>query len=150
MKRIRSYLDLCYDIEMIKAEIRVLKKQRREIEFQISKLSGAPASYPSVRYQEIKVDRKYSAPTKLEALWLRLEEIGAEIEMKEKDLKALEYRKKNIDEIIEKMDRPKNRVAILREIKGRTLAEIADELGYSESHIKRLSAEISQEIYSEK
>jgi hypothetical protein len=76
VKRIRSYLDLCYDIEMIKAEIRVLKKQRREIEFQISKLSGAPASYPSVRYQEIKVDRKYSAPTKLEALWLRLEEIG--------------------------------------------------------------------------
>ena len=49
MKRIRSYLDLCYDIEMIKAEIRVLKKQRREIEFQISKLNGAQASYPSVR-----------------------------------------------------------------------------------------------------
>ncbi len=150
MKKIKGYLDLCYDIEMIKAEIRVLRKQKREIEFQISKLSGAPASHPSIRYQEIKIDHKYAAPPQLEALWLRLEEISAEIGAKEKDLKSLEYRKKNIDKIIEKMDQPKNRVAILREIKGRTLAEIADELGYSESHIKRLSAEISQEIYSEK
>lgn len=150
MKKIKGYLNLCYDIEMIKAEIRVLRKQKREIEFQISKLSGAPASHPSIRYQEIKIDHKYAAPPQLEALWLRLEEISAEIGAKEKDLKSLEYRKKNIDKIIEKMDQPKNRVAILREIKGRTLAEIADELGYSESHIKRLSAEISQEIYSEK
>jgi RNA polymerase sigma factor (sigma-70 family) len=150
VKKIKGYLNLCYDIEMIKAEIRVLRKQKREIEFQISKLSGAPASHPSIRYQEIKIDHKYAAPPQLEALWLRLEEISAEIGAKEKDLKSLEYRKKNIDKIIEKMDQPKNRVAILREIKGRTLAEIADELGYSESHIKRLSAEISQEIYSEK
>ena len=147
MKRIRSYLDLCYDIEMIKAEIRVLKKQRREIEFQISKLSGAPASHPSIRYQEIKIDHKYAAPPQLEALWLRLEEISAEIGAKEKDLKSLEYRKKNIDKIIEKMDQPKNRVAILREVKGKTLAEIADEMGYSEGYIKNLSAEITREIY---
>jgi len=149
VRKIKNYLDLCYDIEMIKAEIRVLRKQRREIEFQISKLS-TPVSYPSVRYQEIKIDRKYATPPKLEALWGRLEEINKELDAKEKDLKALEYRKNNIDKIIEKMDRPKNKVAILREVKGKTLAEIADELGYSESHVKRLSAEISQEIYSEK
>ena len=150
IKRIKNYLDLSYDIEMLKAEIRLLRKQRREIEFQIGKLSGAPASYPAIQYQDLKIDRKYSAPPKLEAVWGRLEEINKELDAKERDLKALEYRKKKIDVIIEKMDRPKNKVAILREIQGKTLAEIADELGYSESHVKRLSAEISQEIYGGK
>lgn len=150
MRRIKNYLNLCYDIEILKAEIRVLKNQRREINYQISRLSGRPAAYPAIRYQELKIDRKYATPPRLESLWGRLEEICAEIEAKEKDLKALEYRKTNIDKIIKKMDRPKDKVAILREVKGRTLAEIADELGYSESHIKRLSAEITQEIYSEK
>ena len=147
MKRIKSYLDLRYDIELLKAEIRVLKKQRREISHQIGRLSSGPAGYLNIRYYEIKIDRKYPAPPQLEALWSRLEEIGAEIEAKTKDLNNLEYRKKNIDEIIEKMDRPKSRVAILREVKGRTLAEIADELGYSEGYVKNLSAEITREIY---
>ena len=150
MRRIKNYLNLCYDIEILKAEIRVLKNQRREINYQISRLNGGPATYPTISYHEQKVDRKYSMPPQLEALWGRLEEINKELDVKTKDLKAFEYRKKNIDEIIEKMDRPKNRVALLRETQGKTLAEIADELGYSESHVKRLSAEISQEIYSEK
>ena len=132
MGKVKRYLDLCYDIELIKAEIRVLKKERREIEYKISKLSGAPASYPSIRYQELKIDRKYtiSSSLQLEALWISLEEISRKLDAKEKDLKALEYRKTNIDKIIEKIDRPKNRVAILREIKGRTLAEIADARNY--------------------
>ena len=150
MKRIKNYLELCFDIELLRAEIKILKRQRREIEAQIDKLSSGPNTYRSPQYHELKIDSKYLMPPRLEALYAKLEEINRQIEEKCKDLKALEYRKKNIDKIIALMDYPKNKVAVLREIQGMSLAEIADELGYSESHIKRLSAEISQEIYSEK
>jgi len=149
LKKIQSYLDLCLEIELLKSEIRIMRAQKRKIETQINKY-GSPDLYKSPQYHEEKIDIKYKQPPSLETLWNRYEEIDREIKQKEKELKALERRKKNIDKIINQMDSVKHKVAVLREMQGKSLAEIADELGYSESHIKRLSAEITQEIYQEK
>lgn len=147
MNRVRGYLDLCFDIELIKSELRMLRRQKEEIENKICGLLGWPAFYKPTRYHELKIDSKYKQPSSLEALWLRYEELEKQIREKERELKALEYRKKNIDKIIGQMDSLKHKVAVLREMQGKSLAEIADELGYSEGYIKNLSAEISRELY---
>jgi len=142
---VKSYLELCLEIEILKSEIRILRAQKRDIEIQISNYKN-PAAYTSPRHQRVKVDLKYSRAPKLEQLWQQYEEIEKAIEEKGRELKAFEYRKKSIDKLIENMDNLKYKIAVRREMQGKSLAEIADELGYSESHVKRISAEISQDL----
>lgn len=146
MQKIRSYLQLCLDIELAKYELRSLRKQKREIEAEIKKYGG-PALYRSPQYHELKIDLKYMTPSHLEHYWNKLEEVEREIQLKEKELKGLEYCKKSIDKIIESMNSLKSKVAIMREIQNKTVVEIADELGYSEGYIKNLSSKIRRELY---
>jgi len=148
LKGFGTYLDLCLGIELLKSDIRLLKNQKKDVEYQISRYGG-PTPYKSPLLSHQKVDWKYRRPPSLEHLWQTLEDIELKIEEKGKELKALEYRKKNVDKLIESLDSKKYKIAVKREMQGKTLAEIADELGYSESWIKKLSAEITEEILNQ-
>ena len=55
---------------------------------------------------------------------------------------ALEAKKKEIETKMAGLEGLKYQVAKMKLIDGMKLADIADKLGYSESHIKRISAEI--------
>lgn len=69
----------------------------------------------------------------------------------EADLKLLDDQKKDVAEQIELIEdaiacypKTEDKVRLLREIKGMTLKEIAEELGYSESWIKKISASLKR------
>ena len=150
MSHIRRYLEMCLHIDLLKTEIRILRRQRKEVEREIRRHErSGPTPYRSPRFHDHKIDIKYSSRPNLDHYWSHIDEIKDIIAEKEKVLKALEYQKKKIDQLISAMDSTKNKVAVLRELQGKSLAEIADEIGYSESWVRKLSAEISREILNQ-
>ncbi len=143
MRGFETYKKLRFWIDLLEQEIAVLKIKQKEVEKRISK---GPKDYSSPQYTQVKVDMKYKDPYPSETAFRYYIQLEEEIKLKEIELKKLKVRERKIDELINSMDHAKYKVAYLREIKGLSLYEIAQELGYSEGHIKNISMEVSREL----
>ncbi|MSU03217.1 sigma factor-like helix-turn-helix DNA-binding protein [Tissierella pigra] len=74
-----------------------------------------------------------------EALF-RLHQLEEHISMHQSTIDEMEELKKEMEERIGRLDGLDKKVVYMREIQGKPLKEIADELGYSEIYIKKISA----------
>ena len=144
MRGFKTYKKLVFWIELLEQEIEILKLKQRDIERNIK--SNAPSDYSSPYYSHTKVHYKYSDPNPTETAFQAYMSVEREIQEKESELRELRNREREIYSIIQSMDNTKYKVAILREIKGKGLNEIALELGYSEGYIKQVSMEVTREL----
>ncbi len=144
MRGIYTLKKLSFWIELIEEEIQTLKLKQKEVQKKIK--PDGPSDYKSPQYSHVKVDRKYQDPKPNETAFNYYMQLEDEIQEKTRELKELRNREKKIIGIINSMDNTKYKVAVMREVKGLGLTQIAIELGYSEGYIKQVSMEVSREL----
>ena len=125
MGAIQSYHDLCKEIDILETRIKDLEN---EFYMWQRKMGG--------------VGKKPIAP--LDIALNRMKEICDLVETYAVILDEKEKTRKKIEERMADIDKLENRVAYMRDVECKTLAEIAAELNYSYDWIKRLSARTSR------
>ncbi|SDX85240.1 sigma factor-like helix-turn-helix DNA-binding protein [Tepidimicrobium xylanilyticum] len=136
MDTIKSYKDLCSEIEIWKERLKTYEIQIEAIK-KLAKLDG-PKHITGIDYTQPYVDgtRQIGFEEALEML----HKIESHIYLHKEAIANMEKSKKKIEEEIKKLERLDKKVVYMRDIEGKTLKEIADELGYSEIYIKKISA----------
>ncbi len=136
MDVVKSYKDLCEEIEIwkwrveaYKAEIKALKK--------LAKVYG-PSDVKGIDYSQPKVQNTNQIG--FEEFLERLYKLEHHIYIHEEAIKNMEKCRKNMEERIKKLEGIDQKVVYMRDIEGKTLKEIAEELGYSYQYIKEVSA----------
>lgn len=120
-----SYADILRVIEIIKAEIEALQL---DLNYWVGKNSNHPLFSQGANKFGLDV-----ASQRTDFIYDRMEAL-------ETRLAAYQEIEKEIRENVEKLDGLHYQVAKLRFIDGMTYPEIADKLGYSLSHIKRIAS----------
>ena len=82
------------------------------------------------------------SPHTLDYCYDKVQALNEAIKRTTEYIQALEAKKREIDKKLAGLEGLKYQVAKLKLVDGMKLADIAEKLGYSESHIKRISAEI--------
>lgn len=133
---IKSYKDLCEEIEIWKERLKTYEIQLKTI-IKLAKLDG-PSDITAIDYSKPYVDgtRQIGFEEALEML----HKIESHIYLHKEAIANMEKSKKKIEEEIKKLEGLDKKVVYMRDIEGKTLKEIADELGYSEIYIKKISA----------
>ena len=136
MDVVKSYKDLCEEIEIWKERLKTYEIQLKAI-VKLAKLDG-PSDITAIDYSKPYVDgtRQIGFEEALEML----HKIESHIYLHKETIANMEKSKKKIEEEIKKLEGLDKKVVYMRDIEGKTLKEIADELGYSEIYIKKISA----------
>ncbi len=143
MRGFETYKKLKFWIELLEEEIAILKIKISQTEKRLgTRLKG----YSSPQYSHTKVDLKYKDPYPSETAYKYYLQLKKEIKARQYELKKLKARERKIKKLFKTMGTTKYKVAYLREIEGLSLYEIASDLGYSESYIKKVSMEVSREL----
>lgn len=136
MDIIKSYKELCGEIEMwkwrieaYKAEIKALKK--------MAKIYG-PGEVRGVDYSQPNVQS--SGHVAFEEYLIRLQQLENHIYLHEEAIASMIKSKEKIEENLEDLKGLDMKVVYMRDIENMTLGDIADKLGYSEIYIKKISA----------
>lgn len=125
----KNYADLLRIIDIAKAEIEMLEVDR---EYWLGKNEQLP--FASIGAEKYGLDVASQRTDRLNGRILSLE-------TKLEHYQAIE---KEIRENVEKLEGLEYRVAKLRFIDGMTYQEIADELGYTHDHIRRVACKSSK------
>ncbi|WP_419877689.1 hypothetical protein [Brevibacillus centrosporus] len=120
METIQSYNDLCKEIDIFEIRINDLE---REYKFWYHACFGS--------------SRKVSVP--LNVCLDRMEVICDQVEAYSTILEEKEKTRKSIEERMNEFDGLEYKVRYMRDVEGKTLAEIAADLGYSYSWVKKIS-----------
>lgn len=120
-----SYADILKVIEIIKAEIEAVQL---DLDYWLGKSSKHPLFSEGARKYGLDIAAK-----RVDFLYDRLDKL-------EERLKAYQEIEKEIRENVDKLEGLEYKVAKLRFIDGMTYQEIADELGYSHDHIRRVAS----------
>jgi len=136
MEVIKSYKDLCKEIEIWKERLKTYEMQLKTI-IKLAKLDG-PSDITAIDYSKPYVDGTKQIGFE-EALEM-LQKIESHIYLHKKAIESMEKHKKRIEERLQKLEGIDYKVVYMRDIEGKLLKEIADELGYSEIYIKKISA----------
>ena len=136
MDVVKSYKDLCEEIEIWKERLKTYEIQLKAI-VKLAKLDG-PSDITAIDYSKPYVDgtRQIGFEEALEML----HKIESRIYLHKETIANMEKSKKKIEEEIKKLEGLDKKVVYMRDIEGKTLKEIADELGYSYQYIKEVSA----------
>lgn len=137
MNGIDIYTNVCIEIDMLE---NVLEDIRQEISILQRKMYQVPGEIRAIEYSGMpkgsadhtSFDRQYNRLMKL-------------IEEEDTYATTLENKRKLKKELINKyreITGLKEKVRYKRDIEKKTLTSIAEELGYSESHIKRISSQM--------
>lgn len=125
----KNYADLLRIIDIVKAEIEMLEVDR---EYWLGKNEQLPfASIGAEKYG-------------LDVASQRTDRLNGRISSLETKLEHYQAIEKEIRENVEKLEGLEYRVAKLRFIDGMTYQEIADELGYTHDHIRRVASKSSK------
>lgn len=138
---IPSYNDLCAEIEMLDLRIEDMEKERDYL--RKSMYDNAPsASIGAMDYSKDRVQNGY-VPMPLDKIIDRLNRIDRSLE----ELHRLKSGKAETRNMIEKMlgdlEGLEYKVAYMRDVRKMKLYEIAEELGYSHDHIRRISRRVN-------
>lgn len=120
-----SYADILKVIEIIKAEIEALQL---DLNYWLGKHDRHLVFSEGTRKYGLDVATK-----RVDFLYDRMEKVEAR-------LKAYQEIEKEIRENVEKLDGLEYKIAKLRFIDGMTYQEIADQLGYTHDHIRRVAS----------
>ena len=136
MDPVKSYKDLCEEIEIWKERLKTYEIQLKTIS-KLAKLDG-PSDISAIDYTKPYVDKTNQIGFE-EALEM-LHKIESHIYLHKEAIKNMEKLRKNIEERIKKLEGIDYKVVYMRDIEGKSLVEIADKLGYSYDYIKEVSA----------
>lgn len=136
MEFIKSYKDLCDEIEIWKERVKAYEAEIEALK-KLAKIYG-PSDIKGIDYSQPRVESTNQIG--FEEFLERLYKLENHIYIHEEAIKNMEKHKKTMEERIERLEGIDHKVVYLRDIQGKTLKEIADELGYSEIYIKKISA----------
>lgn len=136
MDIIKSYKDLCNEIEAwkwrveaYKAEIKALKKMAKI--YGPSKMSGIDYTQPAVQG---------SGQLAFEDYLIRLRKIENHIYIHEEAIEGMIKSRDKIKEKMEEWDELEKKVIYMRDVEKKSLVDISKELDYSYQYIKEISA----------
>lgn len=136
MDVIRSYKDLCEEIEIWKERIEAYKAEIKALG-KLAKVYG-PELVTGVDYTQPRV--KGTRQIGFEEFLVRLHELENHVFLHEEAIKNMEKCRLNMEERIDRLEGLDKKVVYMRDIEGKRLIDIAEELGYSEIYIKKISA----------
>ena len=136
MDVIKSYKDLCEEIEIWKERIKAYKVEIEALK-KLAKFEG-PSDISAIDYTRPSVST--SGQLGFEDALIRIQKIESHIELHKDTIERLERSKENLEERIEQLEGLDKRVIYKRDVEEKKLYEIADELGFSEIYIKKISA----------
>lgn len=133
----QSYNEICMEIKVLKERIMDLQKERRLILKRMH--DNAPKSSTTVDYSAERVTGGF-IPMSLDKVVERLNEIDKKIDQLNSFLEIKEDLRDKIDQIIRSSEDVDMKVVFMRDYKKTPLKLIADELGYSYEHVRRISS----------
>lgn len=136
MDVVKSYKDLCEEIEIWKERLKTYEIQLKTI-IKLAKLDG-PSDITAIDYSKPYVDGTKQIGFE-EALQM-LHKIENHIYLHKQAIENMERYKKRIKERIKNLEGIDYKVVYMRDIEGKSLKEIAEALGYSYDYIKEISA----------
>lgn len=125
MAAVELYHDICAEIDVIEFRIHDLE-QEYQFWYKACHRGGLP----------------------LDTCLLRMKEICDQVEIYATMLEQKEKARKEIEDRLHDFEGTDQKVAYMRDIEGKTLQEIADELGYSLIWIKKISARTKRKEYT--
>ena len=131
-----SFKDLCIEIEIVEASVRQYERNKEALQQQAN--MGGPSKVKGIDYSQPAVVE--SSPLDYATYLQQLQKIESHLVLHRDRLKRLNREKKTRERKLESMEGLHYRVAYLREIKGKTLKEISEELDYSYDYIRQVSA----------
>ncbi|HZG16949.1 MAG TPA: hypothetical protein VE710_18315 [Candidatus Bathyarchaeia archaeon] len=135
----RIYNELVTEIHLLETRIGDLTTERR---FLLQSMhANAPKGMGAVDYSRDRVQSNF-VPFPLERIVERMNRIDVAIEQLGEQLKEKRETLKKLDLILAQMEGLEYKVAFMRDNLHMRLSEIADKLGYSHAHIKRVSSGI--------
>lgn len=134
-----TYSELVAEIDMLEARIHDLMTERK---FLLKSMhASAPKGMGAVDYSKDRVQSNF-VPFTLDRIVDRMNKIDHAIEQLGEQLKAKRETLDKLDGILAQLDGLEYKVAFMRDKLNMRLHEIADKLGYSYAHIKRISSGI--------
>jgi len=135
----RTYSELIGEIKVLEARIVDLNTER---EFLLKNMrANAPKYTSAVDYSKERVQSNF-VPFTLDRIVERMNKIDEMLDNLTEQLKAKRETLKRLDQVLAQMDGLDYKVAFMRDKLNMRLHEIADKLGYSYAHIKRVSSGI--------
>lgn len=133
---IKSYRDLCEEIEIWEERLKAYEVQKEAVK-KLAKLDG-PQPITGIDYSQPNVQNTSQIDffTAIETI----NKINNHIHLHQETIKRLNESKAKIEKHINNLEGLDKKVAYMRDIQGKSLVEIADELGYSYDWIKEVSA----------
>lgn len=136
MEFIKSYKDLCEEIEIWKERVKAYEAEIEALK-KLAKIYG-PGEVKGLDYSQPKGEGVNQIG--FEEFLERLQKLESHIYIHLEAIENMEKHKKNIEERIKKLNGIDYKVVYMRDIEGKSLVEIAEELGYSYDYIKEVSA----------
>lgn len=133
MELMKNYSDLLIEIECIKLQIRLTRREYEYwsgIKMMDKNEAGIPLAGAGVYKTKTRIDQMDRIAKSLEDLNNRLE--------------AHEETKAKLEELFDQFEGLEYKVAYKRYVEIKSLQQIADELGYSLSHIEKVSSRMKQ------
>ncbi|GGE47747.1 hypothetical protein GCM10011391_28150 [Pullulanibacillus camelliae] len=135
-----TYMDLCREIDILDIRISSLEREREHLRRMM--FANAPSGASTVDYSKERVSSSYE-PFPLNEIVSRINGIDKSLEPLYKVMNEKELAKRQMEEKISEFEGLDYKVAYLR-MQGKSLIEIADELGYSYDWIKKVSSRINK------
>lgn len=136
IESVQTYKDLCGEIDVLHSRIDDLERELKHLD----KLmwANAPTDISAVDYSREQVTNSKYAPS-LADIVSRMNKIRTMIHPLEERLKDKEHTRMKIEETLNEFDGVGYKVEYMR-AQGKSLIEIADELGYSYSWVRQISS----------
>lgn len=136
MEPIKSYKDLCTEIEIWKERVKAYEAEIKALK-KLAKVYG-PSDISAIDYSQPKVQG--TKQIGFEEFLERLQKLEKHIYIHLEAIENMERSRRRMEERIKQLKGIDQRVVYLRDIEGKSLKEIAEELGYSYDYIKEISA----------
>ena len=136
MKIIKSYNELCSEIEMWESRVDSYKAQIKALN-QLAKISG-PSGLKGIDYSQPAVQS--SGQLAFGDYLFQLSQLESHIYLHEETIKNMIKSKENIKKRLKELEGIDKKVVYMRDIEKKRLSDIADSLGYSYQYIKEISA----------
>lgn len=136
MDTIKSYKDLCTEIEIWKERVKAYEAEIKALK-KLAKAYG-PSEVKGIDYTQPRVDKTNQIG--FEEFLERLHKLENHIYIHLEAIENMERSRRRMEERIKQLKGIDQRVVYLRDIEGKSLKEIAEALGYSYDYIKEISA----------
>jgi pyridoxine 5'-phosphate synthase PdxJ len=139
---IESYKDLCNEIKAFEARIKAYIARKNML---LKILQTGPKDIKAINYQKEHVqspgqlDMEESLPNIAEMI-SELNKIEHHLELHTETLEKMYEAQKEMQESIERLEGLQKKVIYMRDIEGKKLIDIAQELDYSYDYIREISA----------